>query len=98
MKFYDSIGLPNPDRVRIALAEKGVLDQVEIIQVDLWKGEHRTEAFKAKNPSVTVPLLELANGVAISETTAMCGRLRIGKDYLNFVEPLLVGAAMCPAC
>jgi hypothetical protein len=31
MKFYDSIGLPNPDRVRIALAEKGVLDQVEIV-------------------------------------------------------------------
>ncbi len=71
MKFYDSIGLPNPDRVRIALAEKGVLDQVEIIQVNLWEGEHRTEAFKAKNPSATVPLLELDNGVAISETTAI---------------------------
>jgi glutathione S-transferase len=55
MKFYDSIGLPNPDRVRIALAEKGVLDQVEIIQVNLWEGEHRTAAFKAINPSVTVP-------------------------------------------
>ena len=71
MKFYDSLGLPNPDRVRIALAEKGVLDQVEIIQVNLWEGEHRTAAFKAKNPSVTVPLLELDNGVAISETTAI---------------------------
>ncbi len=71
MKFYDSIGLPNPDRVRIALAEKGVLDRVEIVQVNLWEGEHRTAAFKAKNPSVTVPLLELDNGVAISETTAI---------------------------
>jgi len=71
VRFYDSIGLPNPDRVRIALAEKGVLDQVEIIQVNLWEGEHRTEAFKAKNPSITVPLLELDNGVAISETTAI---------------------------
>ena len=57
MKFYDSIGLPNPDRVRVALAEKGVLDQVEIIQVNLWDGEQLTAAFKAKNPSVTVPLL-----------------------------------------
>lgn len=71
MKFYDSIGLPNPDRVRIALAEKGALHQVEIIQVNLWEGEHRTAAFRAKNPSVTVPLLELDNGVAISETTAI---------------------------
>jgi glutathione S-transferase len=71
MKFYDSLGLPNPDRVRIALAEKGVLDQVEIIQVNLWEGEHRTAAFKAKNPSVTVPLLELDNGTALSETTAI---------------------------
>ena len=71
MKFYDSLGLPNPDRIRIALAEKGVLDRVEIVQVNLWEGEHRTEAFKAKNPSVTVPLLELDNGVAISETTAI---------------------------
>jgi glutathione S-transferase len=71
MKFFDSFGLPNPDRVRIALAEKGVLNQVEIIQVHLWKGEHRTAAFRAKNPSVTVPLLELDNGVALSETTAI---------------------------
>ena len=71
MKFYDSIGLPNPDRVRIALAEKGVLDCVEIIHVNLWEGEHRTAAFKVKNPSATVPLLELDNGVAISETTAI---------------------------
>ena len=42
MKFYDTIDLPNPDRVKIALAEKGVLDQVEVIQVNLWEGEHRT--------------------------------------------------------
>ncbi len=71
MKFYDSKGLPNPDRVRIALAEKGALDQVEIVQVNLWKGEHRTVEFKIKNPSVTIPLFELDNGIAISETTAI---------------------------
>ncbi|MEP5729495.1 MAG: glutathione S-transferase [Sulfitobacter sp.] len=71
MKFYDSIGLPNPDRIRIALAEKGVLDQVDIIQVNLWEGEHRSAAFKSINPSATVPLLELENGIAISETTAI---------------------------
>lgn len=71
LKFYDARGLPNPDRVRIALTEKSALDQFEIIQVDLWKGEHRTEAFKKINPSVTIPLIVLENGQAISETTAI---------------------------
>lgn len=71
MKFYDSIGLPNPDRVRIALLEKGVLDKVEIVQLNLYKGEHQTSEFKNKNPSGTIPLLELGNGKAISEVTAI---------------------------
>lgn len=69
MKFYDSIGLPNPDGVKIALAEKAVLGQVEITQVNLGEVVHRTEAFKAKNPTVAAPLLELDCGIAISETT-----------------------------
>ncbi len=71
MKVYDSKGLPNPDRIRIALAEKGVLDQVEFIQVDLRKGEQRTPEFKAKNVNASVPLLELDDCTAISECTAI---------------------------
>lgn len=70
-KFYDSIGLPNPDRVRIALIEKDALGDFEVIQVNLWEGEHRTEKFKALNPSATVPLIVLENGKSISETTAI---------------------------
>ena len=69
--FYDTKGLPNPDRIRIALKEKGVLEGVNIIQVNLWKGEHKTESFKQINPNATVPLMVLESGVAISESTAI---------------------------
>lgn len=71
IKFYDTKGLPNPDRIRIALKEKQVFDQVDVVQIDLWKGEHRTEAFKKINPNATVPLIVLENGTAISESTAI---------------------------
>ncbi|AXS42010.1 glutathione S-transferase [Breoghania sp. L-A4] len=80
LTFYDSKGLPNPDRVRIALEEKRVMDQVIVKQVDLWKGEHRTEAFKALNPSVTIPLIVLDDGTAISETTAI-------TEYIDHTYP-----------
>jgi glutathione S-transferase len=71
MKIYDMAGLPNPARVRIALAEKGVADQVEFVPVDFMGGEHRTPAFKAKNPDATVPLLELDDGTCISHCNAI---------------------------
>lgn len=71
MKIYDVEGFPNPARVRIALAEKGVTDQVEFLPVDVMGGEHRTDAFKAKNPDAAVPCLELPDGTHISQCTAI---------------------------
>ena len=71
IKFYDTKGLPNPDRIRIAFKEKNVFDQIDVVQVNLWEGEHKTEEFKRINPSVTVPLIVLENGTAISESTAI---------------------------
>lgn len=71
MKVYDYKGFPNPARVRIALAEKGLLDQVEFVHVDVPGGEHKQPAFLAKNPSGVVPLLELDDGTLISECTAI---------------------------
>src|SRR4051812_26213651 len=53
---------PYPARVRIALAEKGLQSAVRFVQVDLWKGEHKTPAFLAKNYSGTLPVLELDDG------------------------------------
>lgn len=71
MKVYDVEGFPNPARVRIALAEKGAFEQVEFHAVDVMGGEHRTEAFKAKNPDATVPYAELDCGTCISQCTAI---------------------------
>ncbi len=71
MKIYDVADFPNPARVRIALAEKNATDQVTFVPVDVMGGEHRTEAFRAKNPAAGVPVLELEDGTCIAESTAI---------------------------
>lgn len=45
MKVYEFEGFPNPARIRIALAEKNLADQVEFVQIDVPGGEHQTAAF-----------------------------------------------------
>ncbi len=86
MKVYDFKGFPNPARVRIAIAEKGLTSLVEFIHVDLPSGAHRTSEFLAKNPSGAVPVLELDDGTTISECTAI-------TEYLDHLEgePTLTG-------
>ena len=56
MKLYDYTLAPNPKRVRIFLAEKGIT--VPTVQVDLRGGEQFTPEFRAINPECTVPVLE----------------------------------------
>lgn len=87
MKIHDVPGFPNPLRVRIALGEKGLTDQVQFVKVDLPGGEHKEAAFLAKNPSGTVPVLELDDGLYISECTAI-------TEYLDNLDgkPVLTGA------
>jgi glutathione S-transferase len=70
MKIYESHSAPNPRRVRIFLAEKGL--QIPFEQVDITKGVNRGEEFRRKNSLGTVPVLELDNGVCISESVAIC--------------------------
>ena len=45
MKIYDWFDGPYPARVRIALAEKGLLPNVEFVSVNLWTGEQRNLSF-----------------------------------------------------
>ncbi|GAB5483300.1 MAG: glutathione S-transferase [Parasphingorhabdus sp.] len=71
MKIYDFEGFPNPARVRIALKEKGLFDQVEFISINVPEGEHRKPEFVEKNPSAAVPVLELDDGTTISECSAI---------------------------
>ncbi len=86
MKLYEFNPFPNPRRVRMFLAEKGI-NNVEFVQVDVPSGEHRTEEFVKKNPSEVVPVLELDDGTYISESFAIS---RYFEDA--FPEPSLMGS------
>ncbi|MNJ31968.1 glutathionine S-transferase [compost metagenome] len=85
MKLYDSRRAPNPRRVRWVMAEKGVQD-VEIVEVALLAGEHRTPDYRAKVGVPHVPALELDDGTCISESIAICRYL----EHL-YPEPNLFG-------
>ena len=86
MKVYEFAGFPNPARIRIALAEKGLTDAVDFVSVNVPEGEHKSPEFLAKNPSGLVPALELEDGTVISESTAI-------TEYLDHLEgnPTLTG-------
>ena len=70
MKLIDGGRAPNPRRVRIFLAEKGITVPTE--QLDFMNRAHHTEAFKKINPMQRVPVLILDDGTAISESVAIC--------------------------
>ena len=79
MKLYDeSNPAPNPRRVRIFLAEKGI--DVPLVRVALRKGEHKAPEHKARNSLGQVPTLELDDGTMISESVSIC-------RYLESLHP-----------
>ena len=86
MKLYASKLAPSPLKVLIFLKEKGILDQVEVIDLDLGKLEHKTPEYKAIAPNSRVPALKLDDDTIILETTAIC-------RYLEslYPEPNLFG-------
>lgn len=86
MKIYDWFNGPYPARVRIALAEKGLLPNIEFVPVNLWNGEHKQPEFLAINYSGTLPVLELNDGTRIAECTAI-------TQYLDSLDdhPTLTG-------
>lgn len=70
MKLYDGGRAPNPRRVKVFLAEKGLTVPAE--QVDLGRLAHKTPEYAAVNPMQRVPALELDDGTIISESIAIC--------------------------
>ena len=71
MKLYGSpTPAPNPRRVRIFLAEKGI--DLPETRIDLMKREHKAPEHLARNSLGQVPTLELDDGQTISETVAIC--------------------------
>jgi len=82
--LYDSAAAPNPRRVRIFLAEKGV--EVPVQPVDIGSAENRKPEFLEKNELGGLPVLELDDGTCIAESVAICRYF----EELN-PEPALMG-------
>lgn len=87
MKLYVAARAPNPRRVTMFMAEKGMTG-IEQVNVDLVANEHRSEAFRVKNPMARVPVLELDDGRLLAESHAICTYLEGCQP-----EPNLMGRA-----
>src|SRR5579862_949089 len=78
MKIYDFALAPNPRRLRIFVAEKGL--KIPIEQVDIFSGQNRTPEMLAKNPAGGLPVMELDDGTHLAESVAIC-------RYLESLHP-----------
>lgn len=78
MKLYDFALAPNPRRVRMFLAEKGL--EIPSVQINTREREQFSDAFKAVNPRCIVPALELDDGTCIDESVAIC-------RYIEEIQP-----------
>ncbi len=78
MKIIETRQAPNPRRVRMFLAEKGLTVAFE--ELDLMKGDLKTPEFTRLNQFQRVPVLLLDDGTAIAETMAIC-------RYFEEVQP-----------
>ena len=77
MKLHESPS-PNARRVTVFMAEKGI--ECETVSVDIRGGENIQSDYLKKNPAGRVPVLELDDGMFISESMAIC-------RYLEAIQP-----------
>lgn len=70
MLLYHDLRAPNPRRVRVFLAEKGVA--YDTIEVSIAAAAHQTPEFRKKNPISLLPVLELEDGRILRESIAIC--------------------------
>ena len=77
MKLYN-FAAPNPQKVRIYAAEKGI--SLELVDVDVMNHGLRTPEMLAKNPLAVVPFLELDDGTVIRESLVII-------EYLEELYP-----------
>jgi glutathione S-transferase len=91
MNLFICPGAPSPTRVRLYVAEKNAsrpFIAVNEVMVNLQAGEQRQEAHLARNPIGRVPVLEVDDGVFLSESLAII-------EYLEecFPEPSMLGGS-----
>lgn len=70
MKLYDGGRAPNPRRVSIFLAEKGI--EIEKVPVDMGAMGHKSDEITKRNPLQRLPILELDDGTILTESVAIC--------------------------
>lgn len=76
--MYDWHIAPNPRRLHIYLAEKGLeVELVEVGQPDMT----RAPWYKARYPHAMVPMLELDDGACIGEAMAIARYLGSGERW-----------------
>jgi glutathione S-transferase len=78
VKLYGNTVGSNCRRVTIYLAEKRL--HLELVEVDVASGEHKTASFLARNPAGLIPVLELDDGSYIPESSAIV-------EYLEEIHP-----------
>jgi glutathione S-transferase len=69
LRLYDYHESGNAYKVRLALSQLEI--PYERVEIDILKGETRTEAFEAKNANHRVPVLEWPDGRCLSESNAI---------------------------
>jgi len=90
--LYDQPLAPNPMRLNMVIAEKGI--EIAREPVDLIAGEHKDPGFLAKVGSPQVPALVLSDGRVLTETQAIARYLDglvpepnlTGRDPLDAAE------------
>ena len=85
MKLYTAPRAPNPRRVEMFIAEKGIAG-IELVALDLNAGQHKSGEALKRNPLARVPVLELDDGRHLAESRAICTYLESLKP-----EPNLMG-------
>jgi glutathione S-transferase len=83
MKVYDFVGAPNPKKLRLYLAEKGIT--IPVVPVNIVTGENRTPEFLRKNPLGGLPVLELDDGSHLTESLTIIEYL----EELNPAPPMI---------
>ncbi len=85
MRLFDGGRAPNPRRVRVFLAEKGI--EVPLVPIDMGALGHREQVVASRNPLRRLPVIELDDGTIITESVAIC---RYFEELQP--EPALFGA------
>ncbi|AFY30696.1 glutathione S-transferase family protein [Calothrix sp. PCC 7507] len=82
LQLYDFLPSGNGYKLRLLLTQLGM--PFERVEVDILKGENRTQDFLSKNPQGKIPVLEIAPGKYLAESNAILIYLSEGTEFLPY--------------